>query len=774
MLRWNLFFLALLSSVLACGDSDVEVEEKKTRERAAEMTWTDTPGTEPTDPVRQAELLQALVQLGETYTPRTHHLNEDGSPVYTNELIFQSSPYLLQHAHNPVNWMPWGEEAFALARKLDRPIFLSIGYSTCHWCHVMERESFEDKEIASFINSHFVAIKVDREERPDVDAIYMDAVRAMTGRGGWPLTVVMNAKREPFFGGTYFPARDGDRGQRIGFLSVLQQIQYVWKTDRTKVTEQAQRLSLAVERASSPGLPGEAPGVEVLKKASAQWSSGFDEEWGGFGEGQKFPRPAVLRALLRSHRLDGDERVLHLAVRTLDRMMEGGLRDQLGGGFHRYTVERTWLVPHFEKMLYDNAQLVLAYLEAAQITGRSDYRAVARETLDYVLREMTDSGGGFYSATDADSLNPEGHSEEGWFFTWTPSELEEALGSEQAKNFAAFYGVTTSGNFEGRNILTARRPLETVAKELEVSPDVLRRELDDSKKKLYVLRAKRPPPGLDDKVLAAWNGLMISAFVRGYSTLNEPTYLDSASRAAGFVLSELRREDGRLLRSWRGKSGDAPAVLDDYSFMIAALLDLFEATSEARWADEAIALQKVLDAQFVDVERGGYFLTAADAEELLTRQKPAHDGAIPSGNAIAASNLLRLAEITGQESFREAGERIFSAFSSVLRAQPSTTPQLLVSLDRALSRQLEVVVVCPGKRAEASALLDAIASVFVPGKVVFTTVEGAPQEALASRVPWVAGRPTSRGEATAYVCQQGVCQLPTSDPKTLRAQLLGE
>ena len=738
------------------------------------MSWTDAPGTEPADEKRRNLLQRALTAQSESYVPRTHHVHDDGSPVYLNDLILQTSPYLLQHAHNPVAWMAWGEEAFARARALDRPILLSIGYSTCHWCHVMERESFEDEEIAAFINAHFVPIKVDREERPDVDSIYMDAVRAMTGRGGWPLTAVLTADLEPFFGGTYFPARDGDRGQRMGFLSILGRIHDVWVTDRAKITEQARRLTLAVERSSKPGLAGDAPGLEVLSSATSQWSSGFDEAWGGFGDGQKFPRPSVIRALLRAHRRKGDERSLHMVERTLDRMMEGGLQDQLGGGFHRYTVERTWLIPHFEKMLYDNAQLVLAYLEAAQLTGRADYKSVARKTLDYVAREMTDAEGGFYSATDADSMTPDGHSEEGWFFTWTPQELEAALGAEKATHFAAFYGVSERGNFEGRTIFTARRSLADVAEELKLDPPVLERDLADARATLYAVRAQRPAPGLDDKVLSAWNGLMISAFVQGALVLDEPRDLEKAVQAAEFVLRELRTEDGRMLRSWRGKSGVAGGVLDDYAFMIAALLDLFEATSELRWLDHAVALQETLDTQFVDVDEGGYFFTAADAEKLLARQKPAYDGAVPSGNAVAAANLLRLSEITGEARYRTAGERVFSAFAGVLERAPTSAPQLLSALFRAHSRELEVVVVCPKDRSEAAPFLDVIRDTFVPGKVVLATVEGAPQAELAKRVAWVGARPASEGSATAYVCRHGVCKLPTTDPATFREQLLTE
>ncbi|MEE2827966.1 MAG: thioredoxin domain-containing protein, partial [Myxococcota bacterium] len=709
-MRTTILSTLLVFVALSCGSPGGDRVPREVRMRAASMIWTDLPGTAAADDDLQKRLLVGVASQGEDYLPRTHHLHEDGKAIYVNRLVLQSSPYLLQHAHNPVNWHAWDEEAFEKARTLDRPILLSIGYSTCHWCHVMERESFEDLEIAEYINSHYIPIKVDREERPDVDSVYMDAVRAMTGRGGWPLTAILTPDREPFFGGTYFPARDGDRGPGPGFLTILQKLEEQFRINRQGVTSQAKRVSTAVAQAADPGTGGQAPRLESLSLATARWASAFDPKWGGFGNGQKFPRPSVLSALMRHHLRTGDPEALQMVSISLDGMMGGGIRDHLGGGFHRYTVERSWLVPHFEKMLYDNAQLAVVYLEASQITGRQDWAEIARETLDYVTAEMSDEQGGFYSATDADSPAPSGHDEEGWFFTWTPEEVDAALGAPAAAHFKRYYGVSDPGNFEGRTILSAREPLNEVAAELELEPEALQADLRASREVLYALRAQRPPPGLDDKVLVAWNGLMISAFARAGLVLQETGYTDRASTAAEFILGNLRSQDGRLLRSWRKRAGEAAGVLDDYAFLQAGLLDLFEATGEARWLTEALALQTVLDKHFLDEEQGGYFLTADDAEVLLVRQKPDSDGALPAGNSIMASNLLRLAEFTSDDTHRKRAEALLQTFSRTLRRAPTAAPQMLCALDYARSRSLEIVLVTPADRKDTGAFLDVLSA----------------------------------------------------------------
>jgi len=765
----SILTLALLLSA-ACAAAP-PADEAPVEPAPPMLAWTDPPGADPYTEALRADHTAALLAMGPDYVPRTEHRGPDGAPTFTNRLIRESSPYLHQHAHNPVDWYPWGDEAFEVARLLDRPVLLSIGYSTCHWCHVMERESFEDLEIAEYINAHFIAIKVDREERPDVDAVYMAAVQALTGRGGWPMTTVLDADGRPFFGGTYFPARTGDRGSRQGFLQILTELQAAWTGDRAGLLQRAERLSRAVARRTRPGPAGDFDRATAREAAAATFLGAHDTTYGGFSQSKKFPRPSVLLALLRQHRRTGDAALLDAVTRTLDGMMVGGIRDHVGGGFHRYTVERTWLVPHFEKMLYDNAQLTTAYLEASQATGRADYAAVARETLDYVDREMSDRRGGFYSATDADSPGPRGEDEEGWFFTWTPAELSEQLGPERAERFAARYGVTERGNFEGRNILFTRgRPLADVAAGFDLSEDELAAELREGRAVLYAHRATRPPPGLDDKVVASWNGLMISAFVRGGVVLGDRGYLRRAEAAADFLLENMRREDGRLVRAWRDGVARSDGVLEDYAFVEAALLDLFEATGDPRWLREALALQAVIDGHFADAESGGYFVTPDDGPKLLVRGKPDRDGALPSGNSVAALNLLRLSELTGDERFTETADRLFGAFARPLTENPTGLPQLLVALDWAEGPVKEIVLVAPTDVAEAAPMLEALRTEWLPNRVVVLTTEAARPD-LVERVPLLEDRPPRDGKATAYVCERRVCLLPTTDPAVFARQL---
>jgi len=734
--------------------------------------WTNPPGAEPFGVDLQADLLRALESLGEDYVPRTEHLAGDGAPTFTNRLIRESSPYLHQHAHNPVNWHPWGPEAFEAARAGDRPILLSIGYSTCHWCHVMERESFEDLEIAAYINAHFVPIKVDREERPDVDGVYMDAVRALTRKGGWPLTAVLTPDLKPFFGGTYFPARTGDRGSRKGFLTILEELVASWTTDKATAVDRAERLSRAVARQSAPSAAGDVDAEAALTAAVQAWTRQMDPVYGGLGTANKFPRPTLGMAMLRQHARTGDPATLEAVRLTLDSMMQGGLRDHVGGGFHRYTTERSWLVPHFEKMLYDNAQLAVLYLEAFQATGQQEYADVARQTLDYVGREMTHPDGGFFSATDADSPAPSGHDEEGLFFTWTPAELAELLGPERAVWFGAFYGVTARGNFEHRNILFTRgRDVAAIAEAAQMTEDELGVALETARSELYAARALRRPPGLDDKVLAAWNGLMISAFVRGAVVLNDPRFLSRAEASAEFLLRTFKRPDGRLGRSWREGTARAEGVLDDYTFAITALLDLFEATWEVRWLTEAIALQGVLDAHFVDAVGGGYFMTPDDGESLLVRQKPDWDGALPSGNSVTASNLLRLAELTGDDRWRERAASVFAGFGDTLARNPTGVPAMLAALDFDRGPAREIILIVPTGPADAEPFLAELRARFVPSKVVIVATEADAAGPLGELVPMVRDRPLRGGLATAYVCEKSVCLLPTTDPATFAEQL---
>ena len=735
------------------------------------------PGSQALSPDEQAALTRALLAQPADYEPRTHHLRADGGPLYTNRLIRESSPYLLQHAHNPVDWRPWGEEAFATARALDRPIFLSIGYSTCHWCHVMEGESFEDEEIAEILNAKFVAVKVDREERPDVDAVYMAAVQLLTGRGGWPMTVVLTPDGEPIFGGTYFPARAGDRGSRAGLREILLALARGYENDRASLLEEAAKISAAMKDRARPRPPGDVPAPPVLDSAARRVLDDYDEEWGGFGSQPKFPRTSAIDFLLRHHRRTGDAAALRAARGTLDRMAAGGIRDHVGGGFHRYSVDRRWLVPHFEKMLYDNALIATTYLEAWRQTGDPAYAEVVREILDYVSREMTAPHGAFYSATDADSEVPgseedsaEGSEkrsdvrEEGWFFTWTPEDLVAILGEEDAELVRLRHGTSANGNFEGRNILHAAQPLDEVARTLGISETQLRARLAGIHARLYDARSTRPAPLLDDKILVSWNGLMISAFAQAGFVLQDPALTDKAAAAAEFILTRMH-EDGRLQRSFRGGNARGDAVLDDYAFFIAGLLDLFEATAEARWLEAALALQADQDARFGDAA-GGFFFTASDAEALLTREKPTYDGARPSGNSVSLQNLLRLATLLSDDGRREQAERGFAAFSEVLTKIGAGSPQMLAALDWLHDDPREILLITPDDSEAlptAAPLVDVLARSFQPSAVTLVTNEENAAK-LAARIPALHGKSARGGQPTAWVCRRGICDLPTADP----------
>jgi uncharacterized protein YyaL (SSP411 family) len=718
------------------------------------------------------KLAKALANKPAGYAPRTHHKLAGGAPKYTNRLIHETSPYLLQHAHNPVSWYPWGPEAFERARRENKPVLLSVGYSTCHWCHVMERESFEDEEIARFINEHYVAIKVDREERPDIDDVYMKAVQLLAGRGGWPMTTVLTPDRKPFFGGTYFPARDGDRGAPKGFLTILRELHERYVTDPVTVVEEAEALTRRMRASTQRMRPSDVPGPAAIARAAQELAYRYDAQDGGFGRAPKFPRPVTLDFLLRYQRRAKDPQALRMVLHTLDEMATGGLYDHVGGGFHRYSTDAQWLVPHFEKMLYDNGQLVVTYLEAYQASGEERFADVARDVLRYVGREMTAPGGAFYSATDADSPTPSGHDEEGWFFTWTPAELVAVLGEEGARVITAWHGVTPRGNFEGRNILHAPRPWEDVARELARSPAALREAVGEAHGRLYEARKKRPPPLRDDKILAAWNGLMISGFARAAFVLDDDDARRRAEAAALFVLEKLRRKDGRLFRVFNEGRPREQAVLEDYAFVIQGLLDLFEATSSARWLDGAIVLQGHLDTHYADEVNGAWFTTADDAEALLTRDKPSWDGAEPAGGSVATLNLLRLAELTGDERYRRRAERALAAFGGVMERGGTSVPKLLSALDYYLDAPREIVIVHPAQKREAAkALVDVARRAFVPNRVFVIAGEGVDLEEKATRVPLLEGKVARGGKATAYVCERGVCELPTSNPRVLAKQI---
>jgi uncharacterized protein YyaL (SSP411 family) len=758
------------------ASADAEAPAETAEKRVANPTAGTLPGAAPPvavpyDAALQAQLDRAWKNRRQGYRPRTKHLHPDGTPRFTNRLFLSPNPYLQQHAHNPVNWYPWGDEAFDAARRLGRPVLLSVGYSTCHWCHVMEEESFEDVEIARFLNEHYVAVKVDREERPDIDAIYMSAVQQMTGRGGWPMTVWLTPEREPFHGGTYFPARDGDRGTRTGFLTLLRRLADLYREDPNRIVQVAARQAARVRSSLSPvNDPGGLPGGKSLQDAVDHYARNFDRTHGGMTWAPKFPSHVPVRFLLRFYRRTGSEPALAMAVLTLEKMAAGGMYDHVGGGFHRYSTDARWLVPHFEKMLYDNALLAVAYLEAYQVTRAEDLARVARETLDYVRRDMTSPQGGFYSATDADSLVPGGHREEGWFFTWTPKEIADTLAAEQARAVGAYYAVTPSGNFEGRNILNTPRSLEAVAGDLRMPAAELRRVIDDARPTLYEARARRPPPLRDEKILAAWNGLMISAFARGAFVLDEPQYAATAERAADFVLSRMR-DGGRLSRSYKDGRALHTGYLDDYAFLVAGLLDLYEVTARLRWLEEAIALDRVLAKHYEDKTGGCFFMTSDDHEKLLVREKPSRDGAEPSGNSVHALNLLRLQEFTLKDEYRERSERCFRAFADRLERSPSALAEMLLAVDYYLDTPKEIVIVTPASGQGAAPLREQLRRTFVPNRIVSVTAEGSELDAHAAVVPLLRRKVARDGKATAYVCEKGVCALPTTDPAVFARQI---
>jgi uncharacterized protein YyaL (SSP411 family) len=728
------------------------------------------PGAPPLPAALERRLLAALEATGAGYEPRTRHFDADGSPKYLNRLILERSPYLLQHAHNPVDWYPWGDEAFARAAREGKPVLLSVGYSTCHWCHVMEKESFEDEEIAAYLNRHYVAIKVDRERRPDVDAVYMTAVQTLTGGGGWPMTVWLTPDRKPFYGGTYFPPRDGDRGARVGFLTLLGRLAEIYREDPARVAASADEVTARIERSLAPPTAGVDPLAPATLAAAAdeaflRLAATFDERHGGFGGPPKFPRSVTLELLLRYHRRTGEPKALAMATRTLEAMARGGIYDHVGGGFHRYATDARWLVPHFEKMLYDNALLAVAYLEAHQATGREDFARVARETLRYVAREMTSPEGAFYSAADADSED-----EEGRFFVWTPQEIAEVLGAARAPWVGTYYGVTESGNFGGRNVLHVAAPLEEVAARFALDPGGLRAELDRAREELYAARARRVPPLRDEKILVTWNGLMISAFARAAHALAEPAYAECAARAADFILTRMR-EGGRLARTWFAGHAEGTGYLDDYAFLAAGLLDLYEATFEPRWLREAIALHEVIEARFRDAEGGGYFMTVDDAEVLLTREKPAYDGAEPSGNSVALLSLLRLEALTTDDRYRARADRMLAAFGGLLERAPTAVPRMLAAAELRLAVPKEIVIVKPAPDASAEPLLAKLREIFLPDRVLAVAAEGADVAEQERLVPLFEGRRAIRGKVTAYVCEKRVCDLPTSDPAVFAAQI---
>ncbi len=714
--------------------------------------------------------------------------DEDGT---LNRLAKERSPYLLQHAANPVDWYAWGDEAFARARSEDKPIFLSIGYSTCHWCHVMEHESFENPAIAELLNRDYVSIKVDREERPDVDRVYMAFVQATTGSGGWPMTVFLTPELKPFFGGTYFPP--ASKWGRPGFSDLVGELARVWKSERSRVedaaTELLQRLRTVTATDSSSRAESELAPADTLDVAVDQFHRAFDRRRGGFGDAPKFPRPCELLFLLREHARRAiagrsSESPLLMATETLRAMALGGMRDHVGGGFHRYSVDGDWRVPHFEKMLYDQSQLVLAYLEAAQATGDEFYATVAEDTLSYVRREMTDSDGGFYSAEDADSIPPEhadspgAHKSEGAFYIWADEELAKVLG-EEADIARRRFGIEPGGNaphdpqgeFTGKNLLYTAQSIEDVAIRSEKTPGEVVAALGRIRERLFAARSKRPRPHLDDKILTAWNGLMIAAFARAARVLvaqpTASTYLDSATRAASFIRRTLWSADG-LLRRYRDGEAAIQAYAEDYAYLIWGLLELFQASGEAAWLEWALALQTEQDRRFWDEKDAGWFSTSGEDPTVLLRLKEDYDGAEPAAGSVSALNTLTLSHLTGDEALRRKAERTIARYGPRIGTAARTIPMMMCALSAWHAGHGQIVVVGDPDRRQP--LMIELAGHYLPFSIVVPVSAGGSRDHLSKLLPFTAAM-TSGAGAAAYVCRDFTCRQPVATAHDLRGEL---
>ena len=683
-----------------------------------------------------------------------------------NRLINETSPYLLQHSNNPVDWYPWGKEALQRSKEEDKPILLSIGYSACHWCHVMERESFEDLVIADLMNENFINIKVDREERPDLDAVYMEAVQMLTGSGGWPMTVFLTPEGRPFYGGTYFPPVD--RQNMPGFSRVLMSISDAYKNNRGEIDKVTQQLTEQMGRTGQIPQGNTPLTVEVLHQAYSNLASSFDYQNGGFGDAPKFPQPMTPEFLLRYHHHGYNPRSLEMVETTLEKMAYGGIYDQVGGGFHRYSTDAYWLVPHFEKMLYDNALLARLYLHAYQITGRDMYRRITEETLDYVLREMTDPLGGFYSAQDADSEGVEGK-----FFVWSPEEIRSVLGKEEGNIFSQYYGVTDAGNFEGSNILNIKQRLTDFANQQGMSVNNVASIIHEGKKKLLDVREKRVHPLLDDKVLVSWNGLMLRGFAEAAATFRRVDYTTAAINNANFLLDHMKPE-GRLLRTYRAGQAKLLGYLEDYAFAADGLISLYETTFDARWLTEAISLVDSMIELFWDEQVGGFYDTGSDHENLVVRPRDIFDNAQPCGSSVASDILLRLAVITGNDEYAIKGATPMRALNQVMARSPGGVGHWLSALDFYVSVSKEIAIIGPMENQATQSLLDTVFQQYLPNKVVV----GAPGSGTGTAgdstadIPLLRQRDMVNGQPTAYVCEHYVCQLPVTDPTALAKQLV--
>lgn len=761
--RWKVAALFIAASLCAQGPAPAETAKPKKQTPAAR------PAAVPRDPAKATKPAQPSKPVP--------------AATFTNHLAQEKSPYLLQHKHNPVDWYPWGKEAFEKAQKEDKPIFLSIGYSTCHWCHVMAHESFENEEIAKAMNESFVCVKLDREERPDIDKIYMTFVQASTGSGGWPMSVFLTPDLKPFFGGTYF--------RPDTFKSKLKLISDGWKKDRAGIAAHGETVLKALREVGA-GTAGDDKGLNdaLFMSALPQLGRIYDAELGGFGTAPKFPRPVTLNYLFRVFARTAagspeSDQAKKMALHTLDKMAEGGMHDHLGGGFHRYSVDKFWHIPHFEKMLYDQAQLATSYLDAFQVTHQAAYEKTARDVLDYVRRDMTDKAGGFYSAEDADSLlaadKPE-HAE-GAFYVWTKAEITKVLGEDAAQLFNRVYGVEEGGNapqgsdpmneFKGKNTLIVRMSVADAAKAVSKPEEEVAKSLADSRKKLFDVRAKRPRPHLDDKIITAWNGLMISAYARGAQIFGDAAYLESAQNAAKFLRAEMWKE-GHLLRSYRNGASEVKGFAEDYACLIQGLLDLYEADFDVAWLQWAVELQTKMDALFAD-EKGGYFSTAGDDPNVLLRMKEDSDSAEPSPNSVAVMNLLRLAEITGDsvgdKKLVERARKTLASFSEQLTQLPTAIPQMLCALDAQLQGLRHISIIGQAAAPETKPLLAVVRERYMPNKIVLLLDGGPGQEWLSERLTYLKSAKPQAGKTEVMICEKQVCQLPTADLEKLRELL---
>ncbi len=676
----------------------------------------------------------------------------------SNHLASETSPYLLQHANNPVDWYPWGEEALRRAKEEQRPIFLSIGYSACHWCHVMEHESFENQEIASRLNAHFVCIKVDREERPDLDQIYMTAVQLMTRHGGWPMSVFLTPELEPFFGGTYWPPHA--RGQMPGFDQVIAAVADAWQNRREQAMSQAHELTehirqLAAGAADDDSRLGDPQ--EVILAAAVHLERAFDFSHGGFGSAPKFPHSMDLQLLLRVWKRNGRQGVLDMVRLSLDKMFQGGIYDHLGGGFARYSVDARWLVPHFEKMLYDNALLSGAYLDGYLATGEQRYAQVVRETLGYICNYLTDELGGYHSTEDADS-----EGEEGKFYVWTPAEIRAVLGAELAEKFCYVYDVSAEGNFEGRSILNLPKTIDQCAAVHNWDLQQLQIELAGARAKLLAVRDQRVRPGKDDKILASWNGLMIDSMARAAAALDESAYLRSATRAAQFIRAHLSRDDGRLLHAWRHGQARFDGYLDDYANLANGYVSLYEAGGGERWLDEAVRLADIMQRHFGDPDGTGFFYTADDHEQLIARQKDAQDSSVPSGNAMAATVFVRLGHLCGRPEYLQIAEQTIQSAASLIERSPTAAGQMLIALDMLCGPFYELVVAGDGQAEIMQSVLHDIHRRYLPNRVVACRTREAPAEVSSHLEPLFDQRTAVNDTPTLYVCQGNTCQAPVA------------